>query len=84
MQNVGVHVHVVGWRNVKLHGRFVIIEKQPLRALRQALAFELEQSLFLKIMDDAEVDQIVALGDIARILRARLGDQALSAQALPA
>jgi acyl carrier protein len=74
----------LGQPGLRYHARTTLRDLRGFDAagfVRLILALEAK---FGVILNDAEVDQIVALGDIARILRARLGDQALSAQALPA
>ena len=74
----------LGQPGLRYHARTALRDLRGFDAagfVRLILALEAK---FGVVLNDAEVDQIVALGDIARILRGRLGDQALSAQALPA
>jgi acyl carrier protein len=74
----------LGQPGLRYHARTTLRDLRGFDAagfVRLILALEAK---FGVILNDAEVDQIVALGDIGRILRGKLGDQALSAEALPA
>jgi hypothetical protein len=74
----------LGQPGLRYHARTILRDLRGFDAavfVRLILALEAK---FGVMVDDAEVDQIVALGDIARILRGKPGDQALSAQAMSA